>query len=81
MALRAVESASARQDAADESFRISSRKRDAGQLSQVEFFDAERAQTDARLNLVIARQAALSRAAELEYATAAYPLPAQHLAE
>lgn len=81
VALRAVESAGARQDAADESFRISSRKRDAGQLSQVEFFDAERAQTDARLNLVIARQAALSRAAELEYATAAYPLPAQHLAE
>jgi len=47
----------------------------------VEFFDAERALTDARLNQVIARQAALSRAAELEYTTAAYPLPAQHLAE
>lgn len=81
VAVRAVESANARREAADESFRISSRKRDEGQLSQVEFFDAERALTDARLNQVIARQAALSRAAELEYTTAAFPLPAQHLAE
>lgn len=81
VALRAVESANARRAAADESFRISSRKRDEGQLSQVEFFDAERALTDASLNQVIARQAALARAAELEYTTAAYPLPAQHLAE
>lgn len=76
VALRAVDSADARRSAADESFRISSRKRDEGQLSQIEFLDAERALTDARLNQIIARQAALSRAAELEYATAAYPLPA-----
>ncbi|AXQ31001.1 TolC family protein [Solimonas sp. K1W22B-7] len=81
VSLRAIDSANARREAADESFRISSRKRDEGQLSQVEFFDAERTLTDARLNQVIARQAALSRAAELEYTTAAYPLPAQHLAE
>jgi len=81
VAMRAVDSADARRSAADESFRISSRKRDEGQLSQIEFLDAERTLTDARLNQVIARQAALSRAAELEYATAAYPLPAYTLPE
>lgn len=81
VAMRAVDSADARRAAADESFRISSRKRDEGQLSQVEFFDAERTLTDARLNQVIARQGALSRAAELEYTTAAYPLPATLAAE
>jgi len=81
VALRAVDSADARRSAADESFRISARKRDEGQLSQIEFLDAERALTDARLNQIIARQAALSRAAELEYATAAYPLPSPDTAE
>lgn len=75
VALRAVDSADARRAATDEGFRISARKRDEGQLSQIEFLDAERALTDAHLNQIIARQAALSRAAELEYATAAYPLP------
>lgn len=74
-AQRAIATAEARQLAAEEGFRIAGRKRDAGQLSQIEFLDAERAFTDARLNLVIARNAALSSAAELEYATAAYPLP------
>ncbi|HSW11552.1 MAG TPA: TolC family protein [Solimonas sp.] len=81
VSLRAIDSADARRSAADESFRISSRKRDEGQLSQVEFFDAERTLTDASLGQVIARQAALSRAAELEYTTAAYPLPATLVAE
>lgn len=80
-AQRAIATAEARQLAAEEGFRIAGRKRDAGQLSQIEYLDAERAHTDARLNLVIARNAALSSAAELEYATAAYPLPAVKTAE
>jgi outer membrane protein len=80
-ALRAIATAEARQMAAEEGFRIASRKRDAGQLSQIEFLDAERTFTDARLNLVIARNGALAASAELEHATAAYPLPALNAPE
>lgn len=76
-ALRAIDSAQARQAASEEGFRIAERKRAAGSLSQIEFLDAERALTDARLSLVIARYGALARAAELEYATASYALPAE----
>lgn len=80
-ALRAVVSSEARLVAADEAFRIAQRKRDAGSLSQVEFLDAERALTDARLNVVIARYTALDRGAELERVYAAYPLPLELLAQ
>lgn len=75
-ALRAITAAQARLTAADEGFRIAERKREAASLSQVEFLDAERSLTEARLNLAIARCSALDHAAELELATAAYPLPA-----
>lgn len=74
-ALRAITAAQARLTAADEGFRIAERKREAASLSQIEFLDAERSLTEARLNLAIARCAALDHAAELELATATYPLP------
>ena len=80
-ALRAIGAAEARLAASDEGFRIAERKREAASLSQIEFLDAERVLTEARLNLAIARCAALDRAAELELATAAYPLPAIARAE
>ncbi len=75
-ALRAIVAAEARLAASDEGFRIAERKREAASLSQIEFLDSERVLTEARLNLVIARCSALDRAAELELATAAYPLSA-----
>lgn len=73
---RALLTADARIAAAEESFRIAERKRDAGQLSQIEFLDAERAQTEARLGLAIARTDLQTARAEQEYTRAAYPLPA-----
>lgn len=74
-ARRALLTADARVTAAEEGLRIAERKRDAGQLSQVEFLDAERAQTEARLGLAIARSQWLGARAMHEYATAGYPLP------
>jgi outer membrane protein TolC len=79
-ATRAIDAAQARVAAAEEVFRIAERKRAAASLSQVEFLDAERALTEARLNLAVARCAAQDRAAELELATASYALPARLLA-
>ena len=73
---RALRTAEARIAAAEEGFRIAEKKRDAGQLSQIEFLDAERAQTEARLGLAIARSELQTAHAEQEYARAAYPLPA-----
>ncbi len=72
---QALRTAEARRAAAEEGFRIAERKRDAGQLSQLEFLDAERAQTESRLGLVIARSGLQSARAEQEYSRAAYPLP------
>ena len=57
-------------------FRIASRKRDEGAISQVEFIDARTALTGAELNLNVTRFAVLGRQAELDYATAAGALPA-----
>lgn len=70
--------ATARRLAADESLRIAERKRDAGQLSQVEFIDAERSATAARLGLLVARSDQRIAAAELELTEASFPLPALH---
>ncbi|GEM_PF-232841 len=67
--------AHARLEAADEAFRIAERQRNAGGLSEVEFLDAERAQTEARTGVAVAYYGLLSARAELDYATAAYPLP------
>ena len=60
--------ASARQDAAQEAFRIASRKRDAGSIAQVEFIDARTALTSAELNLNLTRFDVLVRLAELRAA-------------
>lgn len=67
--------ASARADAARAGFRIASRKRDEGVISQVEFIDARSALTSAELNLNLTRFNVLARRAELEYATSTGEIP------
>jgi outer membrane protein TolC len=67
--------AAARAEAACAAFRIASRKRDEGAISQVEFIDARTALTSAELNLNVTRFQLLARQAELDYATAAGKLP------
>ena len=72
-----LRTAEARADAARAGFRIASRKRDEGAISQVEFIDARSALTAAELNLNLTRFQLLARQAELDYATAAGTLPAE----
>jgi outer membrane protein len=67
--------AEARAEAARAAFRIASRKRDEGVISQVEFIDARSSLTGAELNLNVTRFEVLARQAELDYATAAGHLP------
>jgi outer membrane protein len=67
--------ADARAEAARAAFRIASRKRDEGAISQVEFIDARSSLTGAELNLNVTRFEVLARQAELDYATAAGNLP------
>ena len=67
--------AAARADAARAGFRIASRKRDEGVISQVEFIDARSALTSAELNHNLTRFNVLARRAELEYATSTGDLP------
>ena len=67
--------AEARSEAARAGFRIASRKRDEGVISQVEFIDARSTLTSAELNLNLTRFALLARQAELDYVTAAGLLP------
>jgi outer membrane protein TolC len=67
--------AAARSEAARAGFRIASRKRDEGVISQVEFIDARSNLTGAELNLNVTRFEVLARQAELDYATAAGTLP------
>jgi len=67
--------AEARSEAARAAFRIASRKRDEGVISQVEFIDARSSLTGAELNLNVTRFEVLARQAELDYATAAGTLP------
>jgi len=67
--------ADARSDAARAAFRIASRKRDEGAISQVEFIDARSSLTRAELNLNVTRFSVLARQAELDYATASGTLP------
>ena len=71
-----LRTAQARAEAAQAGFRIASRKRDEGAISQVEFIDARDALTGAELNLNLTRFQLLGRQAELDYATAAGALPA-----
>jgi outer membrane protein TolC len=67
--------AAARADAARAAFRIASRKRDEGVISQVEFIDARSALTSAELNHNVTRFNVLARRAELEYATSTGDIP------
>jgi len=67
--------AQARAEAARAAFRIASRKRDEGVISQVEFIDARSTLTGAELNHIITQFDVLARRAELEYATSAGDLP------
>lgn len=67
--------AAARAEAARAAFRIASRKRDEGVISQVEFIDARSALTGAELNHNVTRFNVLARRAELEYATSTGDLP------
>lgn len=67
--------AAARAEAARAAFRIASRKRDEGVISQVEFIDARSALTRAELNHTLTRFNVLARRADLEYATSAGDLP------
>lgn len=67
--------AAARVDAARAAFRIASRKRDEGVISQVEFIDARSTLTGAELNHNVTRFNVLARRAELEYATSAGDIP------
>ena len=67
--------AAARADAARAAFRIASRKRDEGVISQVEFIDARSALTSAELNHNVTRFDVLARHAELEYATSTGEIP------
>ena len=62
-------------EAARAAFRIASRKRDEGAISQVEFIDARSSLTGAELNLNVTRFQVLARQAELDFATAAGSLP------
>ena len=79
-ALDALDTAAARERAAALVFEIARRKRDAGSLPQIEFIDARAAFTQAELNNNLTRFDALARAAQLDYATAAKPLPDQFAA-
>jgi outer membrane protein len=67
--------AAARADAARAAFRIASRKRDEGVISQVEFIDARSTLTSAELNHNLTRFSVLARRAELEYATSTGDIP------
>ena len=78
---QALLSAEARSEAADEALRIAGKRREAGSLTQLEFFDARRALTDAQTAETLARYRHLASLAELEYATTAYALPSNLLAD
>jgi len=67
--------ARARAEASRAGFRIASRKRDEGVITQVEFIDARNTLTSAELNLNLTLFDLLARQAELDYATAAGTLP------
>jgi len=63
-----LRTAAKRVEAAEGAFEIARRKRDLGQIPQVEFIDARRALTSAQLNQRVNRFQALSALAAVEYA-------------
>ena len=64
-----LETAAARAAAAQAAFRIATRKRDEGMMSQLEFLDARTSLSAAELNLNALRYEVLARQADLDYAT------------
>jgi outer membrane protein TolC len=68
VARRSLETAEARVRAARETFRLTSRRHDAGRATQIELTDARTTRTDAELNLNRTRYTLLIRLAELDYA-------------
>ena len=68
--------ARAREEAASAAFRIASRKRDEGAISQVEFLDARNTLTAAQLNLNLTRFDLIQGRVELDHATGSGELPA-----
>jgi outer membrane protein TolC len=74
-ALESLTTADARATAARTVFRIASRKRDEGVISQADFLDARNTLTTAELNLNLTRFTVLIEASELDYTTASGVLP------
>jgi outer membrane protein len=74
-AVDSLGTAEARAVAARSVFRIASRKRDEGVISQTEFLDARNALTAAELNLNLTRFSVLIEASELDYTTASGVIP------
>jgi outer membrane protein len=68
VARRSLETAEARVRAARETFRLTSRRHDAGRANQIERTDARTTRTEAELNLNRTRYTLLIRLAELDYA-------------
>jgi outer membrane protein TolC len=68
-----LRTAAKRVEAADGAFEIARRKRDLGQIPQVEFIDARRALTSAQLSQQVNRFQALSALASVEYAVGGPP--------
>jgi outer membrane protein TolC len=69
----ALDTAEARLQAAAAAFRIATRKRDAGVISQVEFLDARSTLTDAELNRNLTQFELLTAKAELDFAVGIAP--------
>lgn len=67
--IASLETAAARAAAAQAAFRIATRKRDEGMMSQLEFLDARTSLSAAELNLNAVRYEVLARQADLDYAT------------
>jgi len=68
-----LRTAAKRVEAAEGAFEIARRKRDLGQIPQVEFIDARRALTSAQLSQQVNRFQALSALASVEYAVGGPP--------
>lgn len=73
VALDSIGARQAQQDAAEESLRINTRKRDAGASTQIEFLSAEQAATRARLGLIDALYQAHIEHAQWQYANRDLP--------
>lgn len=73
VALDTIDARQAQQNAAEESLRINTRKRDAGESTQIEFLSAEQAATRARLGLIDAIYQAHIEHAQWQYANRDLP--------